>query len=136
MMNILNRIYKSKLLYLMLGVSLLYFLIKGFKYLLIGSYLPILFILIIVIMLYWSFTLNLKSHYKMLRFWAIILIFWALVRFSLWLIFKIDVKLTESHMREQFGIFQHIISIMILVIGIGIIKQIKSKKSAGNNVYN
>ena len=132
-MNILNRIYKTKLLYAMLGVSILYFLIKGFKYLLIGSYVPIVFILMIVLILCWSFSLHLKSHVRVLRFWAIIIIAWAIARFSLWLIFKTDIKLTESHMRDQFGIVQHIISIIMLIIGIGIIKEIKSKNLAGNS---
>lgn len=133
-MSIVNRIYKDKLLYSMLVASLLYFLIKGIKYLLIGSYVPILFISVIFILLYWSFTLNIKTHYRILKFWALILIVWAIARISLWLILMIDTKLTESHMREQFGMIQHIISILIFVCGLVIIKQIRGKKPAGNNV--
>lgn len=127
-MNHLKKIYASKRLYLLLGLSILFFLIKGLNYMLIGSYVPIVFISVIIIILYWSFTSNLKNHHNILRFWAILLIVWALARLSVWLIFKIDLSLTESHTREQFGVFQHIISILMLVIGFGIIRQMKKQR--------
>jgi hypothetical protein len=133
-MNVLNKIYTSKLLYSILGVSLLYFLIKGLEYLLIDSYVPILFIFTVIVIIFWSFSSNQKNHHRILKFWAILIIIWSISRLGIWLILEIDLNLTESHIREQFGIFQHIISILMLVIGYGIIKETKRSKPAGNNV--
>jgi len=128
-MEKLSNISKSKLLYVMLGISIVFFFAKGLKYLIIGSYIPIIFILSIISILYWSLMSNNKFHFKVLKFWAILIIVWAIVRLGIWLIFQIDVNLTESHIREQFGIFQHIISILMLIIGIGIIRQTNQKAS-------
>jgi len=133
-MNISNKINKSKLLYSLIAISLLYFLLKGFEYLQINSYIPILFILAVIIIMLWSFSLNPKKHHRVLIFWAILIIIWAIARLGIWLIFKIDLNLTESHIREQFGIFQHIVSILMLIAGYGIIKETKRRKPAGNKV--
>ncbi len=133
-MNSLNKTYSQKSLYTLLGISILYFLIKGFNYLIIGSYVPILFICTAIILLYWSFTSNLKNHYRIVRFWAILIILWALTRLCIWLIFKIDLGLTESHIREQFGVFHHVISTIMLVIGFMILKQLKLKRKVVTNM--
>ena len=128
-MIFLKRIQKDKILYVLLGISILFFLIKGFNYSVIGSYIPIIFIIIIVIILCWSFNFNLKTHRRLLRFWAILIIIWALARISIWLILQIDLNLTESHLREQFGFFQHLISLLIMIIGFGMLRRIKKLKT-------
>lgn len=118
----------AKPLYGLLGVSLLFFLIKGVKYAWIGSYVPLLFVSAIIALLAWSITSSASNHYRIMRFWAILIIIWALARLSLWLILQIDQNLTESHLREQFGLFQHIISLFMLGIGVFTIRQIKRQK--------
>ena len=128
-MNIANRISQSKNVYALLGVSLLYFLLKGISYALIGSYVPILFITIIMLLFYGSFGARLKKHYQLLKFWAILIIIWAAIRLGLSIILKIDTTLTESHLREQFGMVQLFLSIGMLICGIGIIKKIPSTKT-------
>lgn len=132
-MRLLDNIYASKVLYVLIGISILYFLIKGVNYLIIGSYVPILFILAIIILVYFSCHINPKFHRKILRLWAILLIFWALTRLTFWLILEIDTSLTESHIREQFGVFQHLISLGMLGIGFGIFRELKHQKLSDNN---
>lgn len=127
-MNIFDKINQSKTLYALLGVSLLFFLIKGLNYALIGSYTPILFIIIVMVLLYGSFGLKQKRHYKIITFWAILIIIWTVTRLGISIILKIDTTLTESHLREQFGFIQQLISIGMLGLGIGMIKQLKKER--------
>jgi len=94
--------------------------------LIIGSYVPIVFVLLVIISLYWSFAAKAKIHRRLIRFWAILLILWGAFRFGVWLIFEIDSDITESHIREQFGLFQHLLSLLMLVLGILIIKRLKT----------
>jgi hypothetical protein len=46
-----------------------------------------------------------------------------------WLIFEIDQSATESHIREQFNVFQQLVSFFMLALGIGIIKELKQHKT-------
>lgn len=112
----------------MLNLSLLYFFVKGITYLLIGSYAPILFVVSATILLYWSSTASSHIHRRALKYWAILIIIWATARFGIWLVFQIDTQLTESHIREQFGAIQHIISLLMLIIGLGVIRQVKQEQ--------
>lgn len=123
------KISPSKILYTLVGVSLCYFLVKGIQYLIIGSYVPILFILFALGLLSWSYNKSGQTHRKALRFWAIVILLWASIRLLLWGYLQIDTKFTESHLREQFSLFQNAISIIMLVIGIQILKKTKHLKN-------
>ncbi|TMM57360.1 hypothetical protein FEE95_12815 [Maribacter algarum] len=127
-MSVLKQMASSKVLYSLLGLSVLFFLVKGVTYASIGSYVPILFITIAIIILGWSFTRCNKVHRHIIRFWAILIILWASIRLVLWIVLEIDTTLTESHLREQFGIVQNIISLLMLLIGIKIIREVKQRK--------
>lgn len=123
------KISPSKIVYTLVVVSLCYFLVKGIQYLIIGSYVPMLFILFALGLLIWSYNKSGKTHRKALRFWAIVILLWASVRILLWGYLQIDTKFTESHLREQFSLFQNAISIIMLVIGIQILKKTKHLKN-------
>lgn len=126
-MSISNQITSSKVLYVLLGLSVLFFLIKGVTYAMIGSYVPILFIIVMIAILGWGFSRCSKVHLSIIRFWGILLIAWAIIRLGLWGYLQFDTTLTESHLREQFGLFQNLISIGMLVIGIKLFREIKKK---------
>jgi len=128
MMHVKDTIYQSKLLYSLIGGSVLYFLIKGCTYVLIGSYLPMLFVLIIILTLWWSLKFSIKRHRLIIKTWAIFIIAWALIRLGLWLVLQIDGSMTESHLREQLGLVQHFVSLLMLAAGYGIIRQLKNSK--------
>jgi len=127
-MKITDKIAASKLMYGFLTVSLVYFLYKGFQYALLGSYVPLLFIGVIGLILVWSFIKSDKAHRRALRFWAILLLIWAIVRLLLGLFLVFDTSLTESHLREQFGVISNVISVLMLIIGIRIFMKVKVKK--------
>lgn len=130
------KISPSKMLYALVGVSLCYFLIKGIQYLIIGSYVPMLFILFALGALSWSYNKSGKTHRRALRFWAIVILLWAGVRILLWGYLQIDTKFTESHLREQFSLFQNAISILMLFIGIQILKKTKHLKNDDDDSTN
>mgnify|MGYP000722385210 CR=1 FL=1 len=132
-MNISNQITSSKVLYALLGLSLLFFLIKGIIYALIGSYVPILFILVMIIILSWGFNRCSKVHLSIIRFWGILLIIWGIIRLGLGGYLQFDTNLTESHLREQFGLFQNLVSIGMLVIGIKLFREIKKTSQHTSN---
>lgn len=125
----LSKISATRMLYILVGVSLFYFLVKGFQYLLIGSYIPMLFILFAMGILSWVCVKNGKLNRKTLRFWAILLLIWAIARLFLWGYLQFDKKIPESHLREQFSLVQNVISFLMLFIGIYIFKKAKHLKN-------
>lgn len=127
-MSIANQISAFKNLYALVGVSLLFFVIKGIRYALIGSYVPLVFILIVIGLLYWSFSGSVKTHRRVLRFWTILILVWSVVRLGLWGYLKVDTNLTESHLREQFGLVQNLISLGMLIAAILTLKEIKKQR--------
>lgn len=128
MKHFINHISQFKTLYLPVLVSLAFFFFKGIDYALLGSYVPLIFISVILTLFYLSFSKSIKAHRRVLKFWAVLLLVWASVRIGLRLYLYFDTDLTESHLREQFGLLQNIISVVMLVIGIGIFKQLKKNK--------
>lgn len=120
---------KFSKLFILTGISIIFFLVKGIQYAIIGSYVPLLLVLIVLGSLYLSFSKSIKAHRAILRIWAVLIIIWAVARFIVWVMFEVDQNLSETHIREQFGIFQHIISIAMLFIGI-IIFRTKTEKAS------
>ena len=112
---------KVSKVYLLTAVSFVFFLVKGVSYAVIGSYIPLIFSVLFGSSLYVTFKWNQKIHFILLRVWASLIILWAISRFGIWLIFKIDSSLSETHIREQFGLVEHGISALMLVIGVSIL---------------
>lgn len=112
--NILS-ILKEHLFYATaLGLSLLFFLYKGFAYLIIGSYLPIALISAIVILFVLSSRKSEKSFKKIISIWAILLIIWSSVRLLLSLVNQFVKPIPESHVSEQLGILSAMLSLLFL----------------------
>ena len=123
-MNIVDKIKKDTVTFGLVSASLLFFIYKGISYFLLGSYVPIIFIAIVLIVLLISFNLSAKSQKTILKFWAIFLIIWGLGRLTIWLAFQIASDLTESHMRDQLGLFQNIFSIAMALAGFVVFKRL------------
>jgi hypothetical protein len=126
-MSLLNYIQTNKTQHILLGVSVLFFVIKGVSYALIGSYIPLFFIFIVISGLILSFKKSLKAYDRMIKLWVILIIIWPVVRLIFWVYLEIDTKLTESHLREQFGLVQNLISLAMLVLGITLIRRLKKQ---------
>ena len=125
-MSAIKNIQAHKSFVIPLVVTLMFFIVKGIQYAVIGSYVPIAFILVIAFVLYISYKTSAKAFRRMLRFWVFLIILWSVARLFFWVYLEIDTKLTESHLREQFGVFQNILTLGMLVSGILLLKSIKT----------
>lgn len=116
-MSFLKHIKNHKKLYLVIAFAIAYFLYKGLIYAFIGSMIPLLVITLMCVLLYKSYLKSMKLHYKVVRFWAVLVLLWAISRLFLWVIFSFNTSLTESHIREQFTILSTLISLIMLTAG-------------------
>lgn len=118
----------NKIFYVLLALSLGFFLIKGINYLFIGSIFPLLIALFILIIIAISFRSSEKKFRRSIQFWAILLILWASVRVLLGVINAFIKPMHESHINEQMGIVGTLISLSGLFIGVYLIKKVKKLK--------
>ena len=114
-------IQANKWFFALLGLSLLFFLIKGLHYVTIGSYLPIVIPVLLLLLL---FTLAAKPWRRLIRTWGVLLILWGLSRLIIELLFQFA-PLTETHIREQFTVIQKLISLISVGVGYYLIKRVK-----------
>lgn len=104
--------------WLALALSLGFFLVKGVRYALIGSLVPLILIMTVLTILALTSQRSPKWFRRSLRYWGILLILWAVGRLLVEVLFKLTPNITEAHIREQFTILQKLVSILFLVIGI------------------
>jgi len=123
-----NRILLNKNIYILIGLSILFFLVKGIKYLIIGSYLPLIFIFLVVGLIFMSVYFDERKHFVVLKIWSLFLLLWSTIRIVLWLVLIFDKNLTEAHLRDQFGLGQQLVSILMMLIGFRILKNLRSLK--------
>lgn len=121
----METITKHKLFFTLLALSLLFFLIKGIRYMLIDSFVPIIFIVLIILSLI-TFIYKEKKYFKFAIWnWSILLILWSSIRLIMPILFSLTPNLTETHIREQFVIQEYLISLMLLVIGVYLLRNVK-----------
>ena len=106
-----------------LTLSIMIFIFKAIHYALIGSNIPFVFITIMLIMFYFANRSSLKNLNRMLKFWGLLIILWAVIRFVIEFSFLFSESITETHIREQFTIYQKTISFFMLLAGSYIIKK-------------
>ena len=116
----------NKILYLLTGISMSFFLIKGIDYLTLGSYLPIIvfsgYFLLIV------YALQIKPGILLftIRFWAITLLIWGGVRLLLGVLVLFTEEINENHLREQFDFWGIFITLLAIIIGSYLLMNAKS----------
>jgi|GEM_PF-1070969 len=113
-----------KLFFALLGLSLTFFMVKGIDYALMGSYVPVLVPVLILLLL---LILADKPWRRVVRFWSLLLIFWAGGRLLVELLFQFA-PVTETHIREQFTLIQKFISLSGLVLGFIMFKKVAELK--------
>jgi len=127
-MNHKHKIVTDNNVYTFVGISILFFLFKGIRYLIIGSYFPFLFIIFAAGLLSLSLYLDYKKQILALQIWSLFLILWSVVRFILWLVLLFDENLTEAHLRGQFVMVQHLTTVLIGFIGFWLLSTLKKLK--------
>lgn len=108
---------KSKTLYtVILVLSLFLFLIKGFQYAVLGSYIPLVLALVICMLFY----LNRKKKKALnilIKIWALLIIIWSLLRLLIGTADRFGKELMENHLQENLGVTGSLISLLFLVVG-------------------
>lgn len=108
-------IFKAHLFYgIVLAFSLFFFFYKGFSYLVIGSYVPLILISAIMALFIFSSRKSEKSFRKTIGLWAILVIIWSSIRLLLGLVNQFIKPVPESHVAEQFGLFGSLFSLLFL----------------------
>lgn len=115
--HILNTLKHNSIFLAVLGLPLLFFLYKGVSYLIIGSYVPMIVILIIMTLFLFSSRKSESAFKKTIGLWAILLIIWSAVRLLLSLTNQFIKPIPESHVSEQLGILGLILSVLFLCGG-------------------
>ncbi len=117
------RILKKHFVYsTALGFTLLFFLYKGFVFLIIGSYIPLILISVIVILFVLCSSHSKKSFKRIINIWAIILIVWSSARLLLSLINQLVKQVPQSHISEQLNIFSGLLSLLFLYFAINLLR--------------
>lgn len=108
---------KSSTLYtVILILSLFLFLIKGFQYAVLGSYIPLVLALVICMLFY----LNRKKKKALnilIKIWALLIIIWSLLRLLIGTADRFGKELMENHLQENLGVTGSLISLLFLVVG-------------------
>ncbi len=103
--------------WIILVVSLLFFIRKGIQYAIIGSYVPLITIVCILLLLSWCLRWNKKRRF-IIRFWSILLIIWSTVRILLAVANNLLKEISNNHITHQLGIMGLLISLVFLLMGV------------------
>ena len=113
---------KMNTYFFVLSLSILAFIGKGVMYLSISSYVPIILSLLVL-----GVFLISRKKIKLLKisikFWAISLIVWSLIRIFIGIMNHFVKPLSENHLDQQLGIIGIIISIIFLWAGFYLLKK-------------
>ena len=107
---------------LLLGLTLLFYLLKGITYALIGSYIPFIFIAIILTLFAFTFKKSPKALRRIIVFWAVVLILWSSIRLLLSIVNFFIMPIPEAHVHAQLGIGGAVFSLIFLIIAIYLLK--------------
>ncbi len=118
-------IARNRLLIALLMLSVLFFIVKGVRYAIIESYVPIIFIASFILLFIIAFKNGYKSLRRMLRVWGVFLLIWAGAVVFVEVAFTLTPSMTEAHIREQFNLLQNLYVALFLFTGIYLLKQAK-----------
>ena len=116
--------------------SLLFFLIKGINYAIIGSWLPLYVALFFSTLIGLGYFYSMKLFRWAIFFWAIFLTIWSFILMAMEVALQFSPKVTESHVRDQFTILFNLLIVLFFTTGISIFRTLrKSRKIKGNPFF-
>ncbi|WP_411767518.1 hypothetical protein [Winogradskyella sp. A3E31] len=108
--------------FFVLSLSILAFIGKGIMYLFISSYVPIILSLVVLGVFLIS-RRKIKLLIISIKFWAISLIVWSVLRIFIGVMNYFVKPFTENHLDQQLGIIGMVISIIFLWAGFYLLKK-------------
>ncbi|MEM8900210.1 MAG: hypothetical protein AAGC85_18995 [Bacteroidota bacterium] len=121
-------IRNNPFLFIPLILSLLFFLRKGVQYAMIGSYVPLVVIILPSVLMALTILQKRKTFLLLSKAWAIILIIWSVGRLFIASVNLAIPTFDEYHLNNQLGGFGFILSILMLSLGILILRNLKSTR--------
>ncbi|WP_424963072.1 hypothetical protein [Ekhidna sp.] len=109
---------------LALVLSVIGFLYKGISYLMIGSSIPFMLGMIILVLMVYGLNHRARFSRRIFRFWGWLLIFWGVSRLVMELLFVLT-SITEEHIQNQFTIGQRLLSVGVIFLGVYIIRKVR-----------
>ncbi|MEQ9279534.1 MAG: hypothetical protein RLN83_08545 [Balneola sp.] len=115
-------IIQSQVFSMCLSITLIFFLCKGILYALIGSFVPLLFIITILCLFLFSITKSPGAFKRTLTMWSVLLILWSATRLFLSIINEFVTHIPEGHIDGQLGLMSVLISMSFLVFSFYMLK--------------
>lgn len=132
--QLINTLYQNRLFSICLGLSLAYFIHKGIVYALIGSFVPLLFILTILSLILFSLKKSPTALKRSMGLWSSLIILWSTIRLSLSMINLFIKPVPEGHIDGQLGPMSILLSVAFLFAGTYIWKD--RKRIISSNAHN
>ena len=111
---------------LLLSISFLFFLVKGIRFALIGSFLP-LGIPLGFLLLALLFHMVRGGIGFPVKLWAMFLLLWGFIRLGIQAALYFSPQVTEAHIREQLGLGGAILSLTAISLGVYVFRGSKKK---------
>lgn len=118
-------IIKNRVFSICLSITLIFFLCKGILYALIGSFVPLLFIITILCLFLFSITKSPGAFKRTLTMWSVLLILWSATRLFLSIINKFVKNIPEGHIDGQLGLMSVLLSMSFLIFSFYMLKNRK-----------
>ncbi|HEY9116269.1 MAG TPA: hypothetical protein VIN11_00505, partial [Roseivirga sp.] len=101
-----------------LGLTLLFFVYKGVLYAALGSFTPLCFIGVFLLLFLYGFKKSIKLFKNSLLAWAILMMLWSGVRLLLSLVNLFVKPIPEAHVSDQLGFLGILLSLLFLIAGV------------------
>lgn len=118
-------IIKNRVFWMCLSITLIFFLCKGILYALIGSFVPLLFIITILSLFLFSITKSPGAFKRTLTMWSVLLILWSATRLFLSIINKFVKNIPEGHIDGQLDLMSVLLSMTFLIFSFYMLKNRK-----------
>ncbi|MTI26709.1 hypothetical protein [Fulvivirga kasyanovii] len=116
--QVFDKLKTHRLYSLILTLTLIFFLHKGVMYALLGSFVPLLFVLVVSVMFIYKLNKSPKAFSRAIMVWSVILILWAGVRLLLSVVNQFVKPIPEGHVHAQLGLSGSLLSVVFLGFGI------------------
>jgi hypothetical protein len=127
--QLIKVIIQNRVFTFCLGTTLLFFLCKGILYALIGSFVPLLFIITILSLFLFSFIKTSGTFARAVTMWSFLLILWSATRILLSFINQFVKHVPEGHIDGQLGLTSNLVSFTILICSLYMLNNRKSIKT-------
>lgn len=124
--QLLKTITENRVFSFVLSLTLIFFLYKGVLYAFIGSFVPVVFIITVLSLFFYSITKSHKAFKRTVALWSGLLILWSSTRILLSIINQFVKHVPEGHIDGQLDLTSNLVSFTILVCSLYMLNNRKS----------